>query len=184
MTKAVEAVSGVIVRKHKGVLNPAFHNPAPLPPELNGLLDVRAWVNSLTTGDRYDEPNPDYMAQRMAMLTLSAGSFEEALVDEPMDGLQKLIPDAPWQSSGNIMITGLYVARSQQETGNPTYMLLDYWNKATGDEITTTTGATKLQLLFALALATGIWPIEGQIKRTDRKDRGGRYLFSFYPEED
>jgi hypothetical protein len=184
-TKAVEnAQSGEIVARRKGVIAPHFANPAPLPPELAGLFDVRAWVRSLTTGDEYTELNPDYMAQRMMMMTLSATTWSEVMEDAPMDGLQKLIPDAPWQSSGNIMITGLYVAKSQNKDGNPTYMLMEWFNKQTGAEVTTTTGATKLQLQFASALALGIWPIEGQIKRTDRQDRGGRHLFSFYPEED
>lgn len=184
-TKDVQtAPTAEVVARRKNVIAPQFSNPAPLPPELNGLFDIRAWVRSLTTGDAYEELNPDFMAQRMMMLTLSATTAEEVMADVPMEGLQSLIPDAPWQGTGNIMITGLYVAKSEQPTGNKTYMLLEWFNKQTGEEVTTTTGATKLQLQFANLLALGIWPIEGQIKRTDRKDRGGRHLFSFYPEED
>jgi hypothetical protein len=184
MAKAVEEAKGVIVQRRKNVIAPQFANPAPLPPELEGLFDVRAWVHSLTTGAEYTELNEDFMAQRMMMLTLSATTWDEVVADAPMDGLQKLIPDVPWASSGNIMVTGLYVAKSQQKVGNPTYMLLEYFKKDTGEEVTTTTGATKLQLQFANGLALGIWPLEGQIKRTDKQDKGGRYLFSFYPEED
>lgn len=175
--------SGIVVARRKNVIAPQFSNPAPLPPELDGLFDIRAWVRALTTGDKYVELDPDFMAKRMMMMTLSATSFDEIVEDVPMDGLQKLVPDVPWASTGNIMITGLYVAKSEQEVGNPTYMLLEYFHKDSGEEVTTTTGATKLQLQFANCLALGIWPIEGQIKRTDRKDRGGRHLFSFYPEE-
>lgn len=174
--------SGEIVKRKPGVMAPHFATPAPLPTELVGLFDIRAWVRSLTTGEEYTELNEDFMAQRMMMLTLSATTAEEVMADVPMEGLQKLIPDVPWASSGNIMICGLYVAKSQQKVGNPTYMLLEYYNKTTGEEVTTTTGATKLQLQFASLLALGVWPIEGQIKRTDRQDKGGRHLFSFYPE--
>lgn len=178
------ATTGEVVARRKNVIAPHFANPAPLPPELVGLFDIRAWVRSLTTGEAYTELDPDFMAKRMMMLTLSATTWDQVMEDAPMDGLQKLIPDVPWASSGNIMITGLYVAKTEQTTGNPTYMFLEWFGKTTGAEVTTTTGATKLQLQFASALALGIWPIEGQIKRTDRQDRGGRHLFSFYPEED
>lgn len=181
-TKQVDTVkSGEIVKRKPGVMAPHFATPAPLPTELVGLFDIRAWVHSLTTGAEYTELNPDFMAQRMMMLTLSATTAEEVMEDAPMEGLQKLIPDVPWQGTGNIMICGLYVAKSEQPVGNKTYMLLEWYNKDTGEEVTTTTGATKLQLQFASLLALGVWPIEGQIKRTERKDRGGRYLFSFYP---
>lgn len=185
MTKEVAetAKASVVVQRNRMAIAPHFANPAPLPPELNGLFDIRAWVHSLTTGAEYTELDPDFMAKRMMMLTLSATTWDELVSDTPMDGLQKLIPDAPWMTTGNIMVTGLYVARSDQPTGNRTYMLLEYFHKEDGREVTTTTGATKLQLQFASALAMGIWPLEGQIKRTDRKDRGGRHLFSFYPEE-
>lgn len=177
------AQAGQIIQRRKNVIAPHFTNPAALPPELNGLFEIRAWIHSLTTGAEYTELDPDFMAKRMMMMTLSATTWDEVMEDTPMDGLQKLIPNVPWASSGNIMVTGLYVAKSQQKTGNPTYMLMEYLNKDTGDEVTTTTGATKLQLQFASGLAMGIWPLEGQIKRTDREDKGGRFLFSFYPEE-
>lgn len=184
-SKEVETTSsGIVTQRRKNVIAPHLANPAPLPPELENLFTIKSWIHSLTTGAPYKELDPDFMAKRMMMLTLSATTAEEVMADTPMDGLQTLVPDAPWMSTGNIMITGLYVAKSDQETGNPTYMLLEWLNKQNGEEVTTTTGATKLQLQFASLLAMGIWPIEGQIKRTDRKDRGGRHLFSFYPEED
>lgn len=173
--------SGVIVPRRKMVINPIFNNPAPLPPELDGLINVREWVKSLTTNCEYKEPNPDFMAQRMMMLTLSAGSLAEAMTEASLDGLQKLIPDVPWQGTGPITITELYVAASDIPEGNKTFMLFSYMHEETGFETTTTTGATKLQLLFAFALAEGEWPIRGQIKRTDRKDKGGRHLFNLYP---
>lgn len=158
-------------------------NPAELPPELKGLFDVKAWLTALLTKTPYTEPNPDFMQTRMALMTLQSETVEELLADKDLEGLQKVIPDAPGMSTGPIMLTSLYVAKSDQQEGNPCYMLFSYVTKATGIETTTTTGATQLQIQWASMLAMGIWPIEGVIKRTDRKDRGGRYLLKFYPED-
>lgn len=183
MAKA-EPKEGVIATRRTMTPAPHMLNPAPLPPELDGLFYVQAWVKALTTNTKYTEPNPDYMSQRMMMVTLSATTVDELLGEDNLDGLQKLVPDVPWASTGNILVTDLYVAASDIDGGSPTYMLFTYYSKETGTEVTTSTGATRLQLQFASMLAMGIWPIEGQIKRTERKDRGGRHLFSFYPEED
>ena len=183
MAEKKESTDIVPVR-NRFQLAPHLANPAPLPKELAGLFDVTEWLKSLTQHTDYKEPNPDYMAQRMMMLTLSATTVDDLLGEDTLDGLQKLIPDVPWATTGNIAVTSLYVAASDQKDGNKTYMLFDYVRKEDWTQVTTTTGATKLQLQFASLLAMGVWPIEGQIKRTERKDRGGRHLFSFYPEED
>jgi hypothetical protein len=103
--------------------------------------------------------------------------------DNTIDGLQKLLPDEPWASTGPIMFTDLYVAKSDMEDGAKTYMLFTFVSKETGLETTTSTGATQLQLQVCSMLGMGIWPIQGQIKRSDRKDRGGRYIIKFYPED-
>ena len=182
MTKDAPSTGTVAVRSNR---QPAPHllNPAPLPPELDGLFYIQAWIKALTTNTKYVEPNPDFMQQRMMMNTLSATTVEELLTDQALEGLQHIIPDEAWATTGNIMLTDLYVAASDIEEGAPTYMLLTYVDEATGIETTTSTGATNLQLQFASMLAMGIWPIRGQIKRRDRKDRGGRHLLGFYPAE-
>jgi hypothetical protein len=182
MAKEAPSTGTVAVR---GGRQPAPHllNPAPLPPELDGLFYIQAWIKALTTNTKYVEPNPDFMAQRMMMQTLSATTVEELTSDQSLEGLQQIVPDEAWATTGNIMITDLYVAASDIEEGSPTYMLLTYITEATGVETTTSTGATHLQLQIASMLAMGIWPIRGQIKRRDRKDRGGRHLFAFYPAE-
>lgn len=182
MAKDAPQTAEVAIRRSR---QPAPHmlNPAPLPPELDGLFYVQAWVKALTTNTKYVEPNPDYMSQRMMMMTLSATTIEELTADQKLDGLQELIPDVEWASTGPITVTDLYVAASSIEEGAPTYMLLTYVRNDTGQEVTTSTGAVNLQLQFASMLAMGIWPIEGEIKRRDRKDRGGRHMFGFYPPE-
>lgn len=180
--KDTPQTGAVAIRRNR---QPAPHmlNPAPLPPELDGLFYIQAWVKALTTNTKYVEPNPDFMQQRMMMNTLSATTVEELLSDQTLDGLQTIVPDEPWATTGNIIISDLYVAASDIEGGSPTYMLLTWIEEQTGIEVTTSTGATNLQLQFASMLAMGIWPITGQIKRRDRKDRGGRHLFGFYPPE-
>jgi hypothetical protein len=183
MGKEVEPKTGTVATRR--ALTPAPHlvNPAPLPPELDGLFYVREWAKSLLTGAAYHEPNPDFMSQRMMMLTASATTLEELFADNTIDGLQKLLPDEPWASTGPIMFTDLYVAKSDMEDGAKTYMLFTFVSKETGLETTTSTGATQLQLQVCSMLGMGIWPIQGQIKRSDRKDRGGRYIIKFYPED-
>lgn len=182
MTDKTPQKHEVAIRRSR---QPAPHllNPAPLPPELDGLFYIQAWIKALTTNTKYVEPNPDFMSQRMMMNTLSATTVDELLADQTLDGLQKILPDEPWASTGNIMLTDLYVAASDIEGGSPTYVLFSYVEELSGNEVTTSTGATTLQLKFASMLAMGIWPIRGQIKRRDRKDRGGRYLLDLYPAE-
>jgi hypothetical protein len=182
MTKDTPQKGEVAIRRNH---QPAPHllNPAPLPPELDGLFYIQAWIKALTSNTKYAEPNPDFMSQRMMLMTLSAATVEELLADQNLEGLQSILPDEPWATTGNITIIDLYVAASDIEGGAPTYMLLTWVNESTGIEITTSTGATNLQLQIASMLAMGIWPIRGQIKRRDRKDRGGRHLIGFYPAE-
>lgn len=182
MSAVAKKETGAVQRR---VMAPAPHlvNPQPLPPELDGLFYVQSWAKSLLTGADYNEPNPEYMSQRMLMLTASATTLEELFTENTLEGLQKLLPNEPWASTGPIMFTDLYVAKSDLEDGAKTYMLFSYLSKETGAETTTSTGATQLQLQVCSMLGMGIWPIEGQIKRTDRKDRGGRYLIRFYPED-
>jgi hypothetical protein len=65
--------------------------------------------------------------------------------------------------------------------GAPCYMILDYISLDTGAKRKTTTGATQLQAQILRLIGFGIWPIRCQIKRTERKDKGGRFLFWLYP---
>lgn len=180
MSKEVQPKSGTVTVRRPMTPAPHLVNPQPLPPELDGLFYIREWAKSLLTGDKYNEPNPDYMSQRMLMLTASATTLEELFEENGLTGLQDILPNEPWASTGPILFTELYVAKSDLEEGTPTYMLFSYVSEEDGTETTTSTGATQLQLQVCSMLGMGIWPIRGQIKRTDRKDRGGRYLIRFY----
>lgn len=156
-------------------------DPAPLPPVLAGLIDLKGWLRSLTENVDYEPPNPDYMAQRMLLTTLMAPTPEALYGESELDGLQKLIPDLPGQSTGNIVIDDLYVAPSSLSEGSKTYILLTYTVQRSMLQVTTSTGASRLQSTFLGFLAMGVWPIEGQIVRSKSTDRGGRHLFAFYP---
>lgn len=183
VSKDVEVKTGTIVRQ-RGIAMPAHMvSPAPLPAELNGLFDLRAWFESLARKVEYKPLNPDYMSERMLALTLMSGSVEELLSPKNLTGLQDLIPNTPGATSGPIRITEIYVDKSDQEDGNRCYILFSFINLETGIETTTTTGATQVQAVFLTWLALGQWPIECRITRGDRTDRGGRYMFLIQPVE-
>jgi len=180
MAKAETTSTEVAVRPR--VQLPAhLLDPAPLPPVLAGLIDLKGWLKCLTEGEVYVPPNPDYMSQRMLLTTLMAPTPEALYGEAELDGLQKLIPDLPGQGTGNIVIDDLYVSPSTLQETPSTYMLLTYTVQRSGFQVTTDTGAQRLQATFLGLLAMGVWPIEGQIVRSKSTDRGGRHLFAWYP---
>lgn len=183
VSKEVEVKTGTVVRRGSMPIPAHIQSPAALPAELDGLFDLREWFTSLTTGVEYIEPNPDYMSQRMLYLTLMSGTVEDVLTPNQITGLQDLVPNVPGGSTGNITVTDLYVASSDQKDGNKTYILFSYVTEDTMEEVTTTTGATQVQAQLLTLLALGTWPLRVNIKRTERKDRGDRFLFWVHPWE-
>lgn len=183
MSKEVVVKTGEIIQQRQRALPAHVTNPAPLPDSLAGLFDLGAWFDSLIRKTEYKPLNPDYMAERMLMLTIMSGSVEELLSPKSLTGLQDLIPNTPGATTGPIRITDIYVDKSDQEDGNRCYILFSFINLETGIETTTTTGATQVQATFATWLAHGQWPIECRITRGDRTDRGGRYMFLIQPVE-
>lgn len=158
-------------------------NPKPLPPELSELFDLRTWFDSLINKTPYTEKNSEHMAERMLMLTLLSETPDQVMTPQTLTGLQDIVPNSAGASTGPITIDELYVAKSDQEEGNPCFMVFGYTEDTTGIHTTTSTGATQLQAQFATLLAMGVWPIKGQIKRTERMDKGKRYLFFFFPND-
>lgn len=163
------------------MIAPLIDSPAGLPEALQGLFTLSAWAESLVNGRPYDEPNPNYLSQLLLRQTLEATSPEQVFSPNDLDGLQKIIPNVPGGGTGPIEIDGLYVARSDMTEGAPCYMILDYADLETGARRKTTTGATQLQAQILRLLGFGIWPIRCNIRRTERKDRGGRFLFWLFP---
>lgn len=175
--------SAVVAVRPELVLPAHIRKPAPLPPELAGQFTVQGWFTALVKKEKYTEVNPDYMAERMLMLTLFSATPADVLKPKDLKGLQDIVPNVPFAETGPITITDLYVAASDQEDGNTCYMLLTYMSDDTGVETTTTTGATHLQAQALTMLAMGEWPIRCNIRRGNRADRGGRYMFAMVPVE-
>ena len=160
---------------------PLIQSPATLPPDLEGLFTLQAWAESLINHRPYVEPDPNYLSRLLLIQTLEATTPEQVFNPNDLDGLQKIIGNAPGAGTGPIEINGLYIASSDMTEGAPCYMILDYVSLDTGAKRKTTTGATQLQAQILRLLGFGIWPIRCQIRRTERKDKGGRFLFWLFP---
>lgn len=154
---------------------------ARLPEDLDGIIDLSSWAEALYNGVPYNEPDEGYLSRLLIRQTLEATSPEQVFTPNDLDGLQKLIPNVPNAGTGPIEINGLYVAKSSMDQGAPTYMILDFTDLETGAIRKTTTGATQLQAQILRLIGFGVWPIRGNIKRTERKDKGGRFLFWLFP---
>ncbi len=163
------------------VVAPLIGSTAALPAELADNLSLSKWAESLINGAPYKEPDPNYLSRLLLIQTLEATEPEQVFKPNDLDGLQKIIGNAPGAGTGPIEINGLYIAESDMSDGAPCYMILDYVSLDTGMKRKTSTGATQLQAQILRLLGLGVWPIRCQIKRTERKDKGGRFLFWLFP---
>jgi hypothetical protein len=152
-----------------------------IPERVNVVIDVQGWVGSILAKTPYDEPNPDFISTMIAFQTITAQSVEEVFQQQGVKKLQEMLPNTPGANTGPIEITDLYVASSDFETGNPSYVIVTAVHMDTGDEFKFTTGATNVQATILGLLLNGMWPIKCQIKRGDTKDKGGRYLLFVLP---
>ena len=163
------------------VVSPFFGRAIALPEDLEDVIDLSSWADALYNGRPYSEPDEGYLSRLLIRQTLEATSPEQVFTPNDLDGLQKIIPNVPGAGTGPIEINGLYVAKSSMDAGAPCYMIFDYADLETGNLRKTTTGATQLQAQVLRLIAFGQWPIRGNIKRTERKDKGGRFLFWLFP---
>ena len=152
-----------------------------VPEKLGAVIDVRGWASSIIAGTPYTEPNPDFISRMLALQTITASSIQEAFEESGVRGLQKIIPNTPEATMGNIEITDLYVAESDFETGNPSYVVVSYISLDDGSSGKFTTGATNVQATILALLRLGMWPIQCKIKRGESKDKGGRFLLFVLP---
>lgn len=152
-----------------------------VPDALGAVINVQAWAESIVIGTPYAEPNPDFISQMLSFTTITAETVEEAFAAAKVGQLQKMIADVPDASLGNIEITDLYVASSDFETGNPTYVIVTFVHLEDGYTGKFTTGATNVQATILALLRLGMWPIRCKIKRGTTKDKGGRYLLFVLP---
>ncbi len=152
-----------------------------IPEALGAIIDVKSWASSLLRKTPYAEPDPDFISTMIAWQTVSATSVEEAFAQARILKIQEMIPNSPGATTGPIEITDLYVATSDFETGNPTFIIITASDLETGEEWRATTGATNVQAVIMALMLNGMWPVRCQIKRGDTKDRGGKYLLFVLP---
>lgn len=152
-----------------------------IPDRVNEIIHMEAWASAIVRGTPYREPDPDFIMRMLATQAITAETPEEVFRQAKIVRAQEWITDVPGASTGPIEITDLYVAESDFETGNPSYVIMSCMNLETGEEYKMTTGATNIQATLIGLLANGVWPIRVQIKRGDMKDKGGRYLLFMLP---
>lgn len=149
--------------------------------EVREQVSFEAWGNSLVNGTAYKEPDPGYLTRTLIMGLLTAETAEQVMAGNSIAKLQQIIPDAPGQGTGPIEITDLYVTGSDFDEGMPCYVIVSYVHMNDGESGKFTTGASYLQAQLLAMLNLGHWPIRCQIKRINRKDRAGKFLFQMYP---
>lgn len=151
------------------------------PPALGEFINGHAWANAILTGAKYTEPDPEFISRKLALDAIMAGSVEEVFQNAGILKVQEMVPDSPGASSPPFEVTDLYVAESDYETGNPTYVIIEGTWLNSGNTFKCHTGATNIQATLIGLLANNAWPIRAKFKRGESKDRGGRYLLFLMP---
>jgi hypothetical protein len=154
---------------------------AKLPEAFNAIIRFEAWAQAVVNGKPYTEPQPDFISRMLAVQAITADTIADVWASAGVKQLQKMVPDTPGANTGPIEITDLYVAESDFETGNPTYVIITATDLEMGGEVKFTTGATNIQATLIGLLRHGMWPIKCKIMRGDSKDKGGRYLLFMLP---
>jgi hypothetical protein len=170
-----------IVPVSGAVINRLLRGELDLPAELTKVIDMQGWARSLITHEDYNEPDKDYLQRTLLLQTLSAESLEDVFRQGAVRKLQESVPNVPGGTTGPVDIYDLYVTDSDFGEGAPCYMLLGCRDLETGIEARYSTGAQQLQAQVMASICLGTWPIRCRITRTDRKDRGGRFLFWLFP---
>jgi hypothetical protein len=163
------------------VVKPLIAEGVALPDDLYGKLDLSVWAESLINRRPYTEPDPEYLSRMLLTQTLMASDVDAVFEQAGIRKLQEAIPNVPNGGTGPITIYDLYVTGSDFGDGAPCYMILSVRDMETGMESKYTTGASQLQAQILKLISLGNWPIKCQIKRTERKDRGDRFLFWLFP---
>lgn len=159
----------------------ANRNMPPAIAELHELIDFTSWGNALINGTEYIEPDPQHLVRQLLLGVLQASTVDEVLSENGVGKLQQMIPDAPGQGTGPLLVTELYVTSSDFGEGAPCYIIATCHDLDTGEGTKFSTGAQYLQTQFLAMINLGNWPIQCKIKRINRKDRGGRFLLQMYP---
>lgn len=145
--------------------------------ELRAIIDLTQWANSLVNGQDYHDPDPEYLSRALMYQTLTATSVDAVLSEGGIRKLQESVTDVPGASTGPIEVDDLYVTGSDFGEGSKTYIIFGGTDMELGNRVKYSTGAGQVQAQFLALINLGVWPIRCQVKRTSRKDRGGRHLF-------
>jgi hypothetical protein len=177
--RKVDETTGEIVEAE--IVRPLVTIPTTLPVHLTESVDIRSWAEALINGATYEEPDPEFLSRMMLRQILMSETESDVYADTGVAKLQESIPNVPGGSTGPILINDIYVAKSDQADGFSCYIILTARDLVSDVERKYSTGAGGVQVQILRLLSLGVWPITCQIKRTERKDRGGRYLFKLYP---
>ena len=154
---------------------------AKLPEGFSKNINLEAWARAIVFGEKYEEPNPNHISQMLSYATITGESVADVFKSANVIGLQEWLLDRPGETTGPMEMTELYVASSDYETGNPTFIIAETVSLTTGDSVKWTTGATNIQATLIGLIKLGHNPMRFQIKRGDSKDKGGRYLLHMLP---
>jgi hypothetical protein len=163
------------------MINKLLRGELELPDAVTRVINVQGWARSLIARDDYAEPDPDYLSRMLLLQTLTSSNIDEVFSQSGIKSLQKSIPNIPGAGTGPIRIDDLYVTDSDFGEGAKTYLILGTTSMLHGTVQKYTTGAQQVQAQTMAALCLGVWPIECEITRTERKDKGGNYMFWLLP---
>lgn len=169
MSKEIAPTTGKLIHRSKA------------PAELARIINIENWAQAIVNGVPYDEPDPDFISRSIAFQLITAETIEDVFRQQKILKLQEILADEPGATTGPRIITDLYVAKSDFETGNPTFVIITWTDMELGTESKVTTGATNVQATLLALINMGQYPIKCQIKRGESKDKGGRYLLHVLP---
>lgn len=151
------------------------------PAGMEEFIDGPKWVKSILLGEKYIEPDPEFILRKLALQTILGESVEEVFERGGILKVQEMVPDTANGETEPFEITDLYVSASDYKTGNPCYVIIEAFWLDSGQEFKCSTGATNIQAILIGLLINKAWPIRAKFKRGDMKDKGDRYLLFLMP---
>lgn len=156
---------------------PALKLDKGLPAHVTAKIDLKNWMETVFNGVPYTAMDGEAMNRLMLLALLEAESLEEVLSESVGEKLQDMVPNEAWASTPPLEITDVGVYPGDAEKEPSTYLVIRATDLESGDQIRFSTGATNVQVQMMKMLSIGAWPIRCCLKRIDKKDQGGRYIF-------
>lgn len=152
-----------------------------VPADISDHVDLTMWANALVNHTPYEDPDPEYLSRRILMETLTATTAEAVFAQSQGRKLQEWVPDFPGAYVGPLEITELTVTGSDFGEGATCYVIIAGEDLTDGTSFRASTGATGVQAQLLRLVSLGTWPLRCVVKRTESKDKGGRYLLRLWP---